>query len=178
MRADIETPQPDVEEKPRHRDIDVEGQPGRYAHRDSAGAQRHIADGEQHPHQPGEGDRRIVQHQDQVVQAASPRQLPQPAHRLGHHDLVGAACPSQLLAEEVGPRRRPLADSDNIGCVHRFPPPAGFRVARPVHGEGGGQILGDRILEPADLLPCRDTVGVVRPDEHSAVEPVRGALDH
>ncbi len=36
MRTDVETPQPDVKEESGHRNVDVEGQPGRDVHGDPA----------------------------------------------------------------------------------------------------------------------------------------------
>ncbi len=177
MRADVEPSQPDVEQEPGHGHVDVERHPGRYLHGHPGRPQGHVADREHHSHQPGEGDGRIVQHQGGVVQAVSPRQLPQPAYRLGDHDLVGTTSPPQLLTEEVGPGSRPLANRYNVRRVHRLPVPSGGRLMLSVYSKRGGQILGDRILEPADLSPCRHPIGVVRADEHPAVEPVRGPLD-
>ena len=91
--------------------------------------------------------------------------------------LVGAARPAHLLGEEVGPGGRALADGQHVRGVHGAPVVAGARVLVPVQFEAGGHVLGDRVVQAADLAQRRDAHHVVGADEHGRLVAVAGPLD-
>lgn len=55
--------------------------------------------------------------------------------------------------------------------------PARPRVPVPVQFEAGGHVLGDGVVQPADLPQGRDAYDVVGADEHGGAVTVAGALD-
>ncbi len=175
--ADVVAPVPDVEPDLEGRRVAVEHQPQRGLDGDARRPEPEEERAGQGAQQPVERGHGVVGHHEAVVEEPAGREGPHRAPELAQQRLVGPARPAQLLAEEVRPGRGALADGEDVGGVDGLPAPAGGGVAAAVDLQAGRHVLGDRVVEAADLPQDVDPYAVAGADEHGRAVGVAGALD-
>ncbi len=177
VRRDIVPPVPDVQTDLERRGIAVEHHPHRRIDLHTRGPQPQEQRTTERRQNPVQRRHRVEDHHHGVVEEPARGQRERRLPELLEDRLVRPARPAQLLGEEVGPGRGPLADREHIRGVDRAPLLPGLRIAVPVHLETGRHVLGDRVVQPADLLERADAHGVGRADEHRRAIAVAGPLD-
>lgn len=170
-------PVPDVQADLQRRGIAVEHHPHRGIDLHTRGPQAQEQRTTERRQDPVQRRHRVEDHHHGVVEEPAGGQRERRLPELLEDRLVRPARPAQLLGEEVGPGRGPLADREHVRGVDRAPLLPGLRVAVPVHLEAGRHVLGDRVVQPADLLQRADAYGVGRTDEHRGAIAVAGPLD-
>ncbi len=168
---------PDVQADLERGGVAVQHQPHGRVDVHARGAQAQEERAAQRGEDPVEGGHRVEDDHHRVVEELAGRQCEEALPVLLEDRLVRAPGPAQLLGEEVGPGVRALADGEHVRRVDRLPLLPRRRVLGAVHLEPGRHVLGDRVVQPADLLDGADAHGVGRADEHRGAVAVAGALD-
>ncbi len=177
VRADVVAAVAQVDPELEGGRVDVQREPQLHRHDDALhaeGEEQARVDRAEHP---ADGHRRVERRDQDVVQRPARREHGEPLPELGEQHLERSPRPAHLLAEEVTPGRRALADREDVGRVDRLPAPARLGVAAGVELQAGGHVLGDRVRQAADALEGADPDGVVRPHQHRGVVAVGRTLD-
>lgn len=177
MGRDVVPPVPQVEADLEGDGVAVDHQPDGRGDLGARGAEPEVEDAAEDAQEPVDGRHRVVDEHQGVVEEAARRGAEGRLPVLLDDRLVRAPGPAELLGEEVRPGGRALADREDVGGVDGAPVVAGARVLPAVQFEAGGHVLGDRVVQAADLLEGGDPDDVVRADEHGRVITVPGALD-
>ena len=156
--------------------VHVQHQPQGGRHHHPARTEREVQDPVERSEHPGHRGRRVVGHQERVVHERPRREPVRHAPEAAHHDLVGPARPAVLLAEVVGEGGRALSHRHHVRGVDRGPALPRRRVLRSVEGEARGHVLGDRVLEAADLPQSVDAHRVVGAHQHRRAAAVARPL--
>lgn len=177
VRGDVVAAVPDVEADLERGGVAVEHQPDRGVDVHTRGAQAQEQRTAQCGQDPVEGRHRVEDDHHGVVEELARRQRVPALPVLLEDRLVRSPRPAHLLGEEVRPGVGALTDREHVRGVDRAPLPARRRVLGAVHLEAGRHVLGDRVVQAADLLERLDAHSVGRADEHGGAVAVAGPLD-
>ncbi len=177
VRRDVVAAVPDVQADLQRGGVAVEHQPDRGVDVHTRGAQAQEQRTADRGQDPVHGGHRVEDDHHGVVEELARRERVPALPVLLEDRLVGTARPAHLLGEEVRPGVGALAHREHVRGVDRAPLPARRRVLVAVDLEAGRHVLGDRVVQAADLLQRADAYGVGGAHEHRRAVAVAGPLD-